>query len=108
MLDRRIALDVGLTIKELNKFFEKAEKRRFSKKDNLLLNKIAAYIFLYAVAIAKISYVFDNKTILLNKSFLDRITKLKRMVRDTEDPNKKFELIEEMIDVCLDNGIDPF
>ena len=102
-VDEFLARQIGLDTYDFLVFFTKASNNSFREEDGKIIEKIALYIYLFVSRISEIAkyYGYDNSELL---KFIRK--KLKEIER-VKTPKKKFEKVNQIIDKCLEYGIDP-
>lgn len=102
-MDENLARQIGLDSYDFLLFFTKASKNSFKEEDVRILEKIGLYIYLYVSRISELVKYFGYD----NSELLEFIRKKLREIERVKSVEKKFEKINQMIDKCLEYGIDP-
>jgi len=94
-----------LNYKEVDDFFR---YREYADPD--LLNKVAYYILTYVENLALSGYILtqDKQYLETMEYYIHKLRDVYHKIIHTEDSKKKYNLIENMLDLCFEVGIDPF
>ena len=102
-MDENLAREVGLDTYDFLLFFTKAGNNSFGYEDCRIIEKVALYIYLFVSRISEITKYFGYD----NSELLEFIRKKLREIERVKTPKEKFEKVNQIIDKCLEYGIDP-